>query len=92
MERYTEDFLKHAYVRCAKCGKELKYGLNLPRNCEFLHSSSALIRRKTNRIAVTVSSNYREAETMSDTAIMCILSCISCLLGIIVGFFLHEMK
>ena len=37
MERYTEDFLKHAYVRCARCGKELKYGLNLPRNCEFLH-------------------------------------------------------
>ena len=37
MERYTEDFLKHAYVKCAKCGKELKYGLNLPRNCEFFH-------------------------------------------------------
>ena len=37
MERYTNDFLKHAYVRCAKCDKELKYGLNLPRNCEFLH-------------------------------------------------------
>lgn len=37
MERYTEDFLKHAYVRCARCEKELKYGLNLPRNCEFLH-------------------------------------------------------
>ena len=26
MERYTEDFLKHAYVRCARCEKELKYG------------------------------------------------------------------
>lgn len=37
MERYTEDFLKHAYVRCARCEKELKYDLNLPRNCEFLH-------------------------------------------------------
>lgn len=39
-----------------------------------------------------MTSNYREAETMSDAAIMCILSCISCLLGIIVGFFLHEMR
>ena len=39
MERYTEDFLKHAYVRCARCEKELNYGLNLPRNCEFLHMS-----------------------------------------------------
>lgn len=29
MERYTEDFLKHAFVRCAKCGKELKYGLRV---------------------------------------------------------------
>ena len=37
MERYTNDFLKHAYVRCARSEKELKYGLNLPRNCEFFH-------------------------------------------------------
>lgn len=37
MERYTYDFLKFAYVKCSRCGKELKYGLELPRNCEFLH-------------------------------------------------------
>ena len=37
MERYTNDFLKHAFVRCVRCEKELKYGLNLPRNCEFFH-------------------------------------------------------
>ncbi|MBP0976841.1 MAG: hypothetical protein J6P89_01530 [Oscillospiraceae bacterium] len=37
MERYTSDFLKHAFVRCSHCGKECEYGLTLPRNCEFLH-------------------------------------------------------
>lgn len=37
MERYTYDFMNHAYVKCAHCGKELSYCLTLPRNCEFLH-------------------------------------------------------
>jgi hypothetical protein len=37
MERYTNDFLKHAFVRCSHCGKECEYGLTLPRSCEFLH-------------------------------------------------------
>ena len=37
MERYTSDFLKHAFGRCSHCGKECEYGLTLPRNCEFLH-------------------------------------------------------
>ena len=37
MERYTLDFLKHAFVRCSHCGKECEYGLTLPRSCEFLH-------------------------------------------------------
>lgn len=39
MERYTNDFLKHAFVRCSHCGKECEYGLTLPRSCEFLHLS-----------------------------------------------------
>lgn len=37
MERYAEDFLKHAFVRCSHCGKELEFQPTLPRNCEFLH-------------------------------------------------------
>ena len=37
MERYTYDFLRFAVVRCAHCGKELPFKLELPRNCEFLH-------------------------------------------------------
>lgn len=37
MERYTNDFLKHAFVRCSHCGKECEYRLTLPRSCEFLH-------------------------------------------------------
>ena len=37
MERYTYDFLEHAFVRCNRCGKEMKYKLELPRHCEFFH-------------------------------------------------------
>lgn len=37
MDRFTEDFLKFAYIKCAHCGKELSYQPKIPRNCEFLH-------------------------------------------------------
>lgn len=37
MDEYTEEFLRYAYVRCERCGKELNYQPILPRNCAFLH-------------------------------------------------------
>lgn len=39
MEEFTEDFLRFAFVRCSRCGKELPYQPILPRNCVFLHLS-----------------------------------------------------
>lgn len=39
MDEYTEEFLRYAYVKCERCGKELKYNPELPRDHFFLHLS-----------------------------------------------------
>lgn len=30
MERYTNDFLKHAFVRCSHCGMKMMYKVGEP--------------------------------------------------------------
>lgn len=37
IDRYTQNFLKYAYVKCSRCEKECEYSSTLPRPVEFLH-------------------------------------------------------
>lgn len=39
MDEYTEFFLRYAFIRCERCGKEMKYDPELPRSHVFLHLS-----------------------------------------------------